>query len=146
MQCSRCRLLSAHSAEMAWIWGSCIRSLFLPCHTGVQRVVLGCILASENHPWTEASAILLEECKYLRICAKLLSCTPLEKERSSHPGIACCVSLKMEQNAQRTSSEVGKSGICSRRAKHHVVGCTRGGAAAQLLEPFENWKYRLCSS
>ena len=46
---------------MAWILGSCLQSLFLPGHTGVQRVVSGGILASENHLWTEASAILLDE-------------------------------------------------------------------------------------
>ena len=49
---------------------------FLPGHTGVQRVVSGSILASKNHPWTDASVILLEECKYPRICAKLPSGTP----------------------------------------------------------------------
>ena len=61
---------SSHAAEMAWIWGSCLQSRFLPRHTGVQRVVSGGFLASKNHPWTEASAILLEECKYPRICTK----------------------------------------------------------------------------
>ena len=50
MQCSSCRLPSAQAAEMAWIWDSCLQSRFLPGHTGVQRVVSGGILASENHP------------------------------------------------------------------------------------------------
>ena len=52
--------------------------------------------------WTDASAILLEECKHPQICAKPPSCTPKEKEKSSNPGIACCVSLKMEQTEQNT--------------------------------------------
>ena len=63
MQCSYCQLPSSHAAGMAWIWGSCLQSRFLLSHTGVERVVSGGILASENHPWTDASAILLEECK-----------------------------------------------------------------------------------
>ena len=46
--------------------GSCLQSRFLSGHTGVQRVVSGGILASENHPWTEASAILLKEALTLR--------------------------------------------------------------------------------
>ena len=62
---------SSHAAEMAWIWGSCLQSLFLPGHTGVQRVVSGGFLASKNRPWTVASAILLEECKYPQISGDL---------------------------------------------------------------------------
>ena len=56
-----------------------------------------------------------------------------KKEKFSNPGIACCVSLKMEQNASRTSSAIEKSSICSCRAKHHVVTLV-----VELLEPSEN--------
>ena len=53
-----------------------------------------------------------------------ISTNMCETSFPSNPGIACCVSLKMERNALRTSSAVEKSGICSLRAKHHVVGHT----------------------
>ena len=49
-----------------------------------------------------------------------------------------CV-VEIVRIASRTSSAVEKSGICSLRAKHHVIG-----PEVMLLELFESWKY--CSN
>ena len=111
-----CRLPSSHAAELAWIWGSCLQSRFLPGHTGVQRVVSGGILASENHPWTDASAILLEECnirEYVR--NRLPAHRTTVRKREVFQSRDCLLRV-IKNGAERIANF-----LCSREIRHLPV-------------------------
>ena len=72
-------------------------------HTGIQQVVSGGILASENHPWTETSALLLKECKYPQICAKFLSSVYSVRKREVFQSRHCLLHV-VENGAEHISN------------------------------------------
>ena len=59
---SSCCFCSSSAAKMAWILGCCLQTMeaVLVHSAGVQQVLPGCVLMSENNPFTEALHIFLE--------------------------------------------------------------------------------------
>ena len=127
--------LSSHAAEMAWIWESCLHCLpswFLPGIGWQYRCPASGFRRYSSFGKPSLDRGFCNLARGVQISANICETAFLHTVRKREvfqSRDCCCVSLEVEQNALQTSSTVKKSCICSCRAKHHIVGRTRGGAA-----------------
>ena len=110
----------------------CLQSRFWPGSTGVQLVMQEFFRASNSHPLTVVSLVLLEACKYPEMCAVPPSSgTSYEYERSYSPGInllSCASSRNGEENKSNVFCR--RAGDCKVKSNRHVLGRTRGSGYA----------------
>ena len=146
MQCSSCLLQSLHAAEMAWIWGvlppvtifsrpkRCPASGF-GWHSSVGKPSLDrdfCTLVQGVQISTNMCEIAFQHTIRKREVFQSRDCLlHVVENGAGHIANFLCTSLQLRNPAFAVAEQNTMS---------------LDALEAELLEPFENWKYRLCHS